>query len=137
VKGDWDHNMDAHHLLRGLQNRSDPNNQPSPAHGTVAILIVLLALFCFLWYDSSLGRLYSFRLSICSMMILTNNVNTLLTNYQGTSKSATMRSISSSIQQQQQQHWRRAPQQPGKWWRLESSRSGNCLGRELPSKHDG
>jgi hypothetical protein len=48
--------MDARHslrLLRGLQNRSDPNNNdPSPANGTVAILIVLLALFCFLWYDT-------------------------------------------------------------------------------------
>jgi hypothetical protein len=47
--------MDADaNLLRGLQNRSDPNNEPSPANGTVAILIVLLALFCFLWYDEKL-----------------------------------------------------------------------------------
>jgi hypothetical protein len=79
MKGHWDHRMDAR-LLRGLQNRSDPNNDPSPANGTVAILIVLLALFCFLWYDSCcLRRLYSFRLSIFSMMILTNVTLLLLT----------------------------------------------------------
>jgi hypothetical protein len=55
MNGDWDENMDADaNLLRGLQNRSDPNNEPSPANGTVAILIVLLALFCFLWYDEKL-----------------------------------------------------------------------------------
>jgi hypothetical protein len=57
MNGDWDDNMDADHaknLLRGLQNRSDSSNEPSPANGTVAILIVLIALFCFLWYDKKL-----------------------------------------------------------------------------------
>jgi hypothetical protein len=59
MKGDWDYKMDADaHLLRGLQTRqsNSPSNEPSPANGTVAILIVLLALFCFLWYDICLRR---------------------------------------------------------------------------------
>jgi hypothetical protein len=75
MKGDWDNKMDADaHLLRGLQNRQNnaPSNEPSPANGTVAILIVLLALFCFLWYDICLRRIDSFRLLMFSMTILTN-----------------------------------------------------------------
>lgn len=69
MKGDWDDNMDAN-LLRGLQNKKDPNNEPSPANGTVAILIVLLALFCFLWYDKKLLASSAFLFVL--MMILTN-----------------------------------------------------------------
>jgi hypothetical protein len=85
---DWDHHMDAH-LLRGLQNRSDSNNNdPSPANGTVAILIVLLALFCFLWYDtidpylhlSSVQYILFVYFHVLDMMILTN-VTLLLSPY--------------------------------------------------------
>ncbi len=62
MERDWTNKMDADAHLRGLQNRQNnaPSNEPSPANGTVAILIVLLALFCFLWYDVCLRRMYVF-----------------------------------------------------------------------------